>query len=127
MSTISHPLTIAMLALALLAILGAFVSVQATEHKGDNAEMQDLAKLQQVVPVEQLITKARAKVSGRVYGVKFEDWPEGTKSTANEQYIYEIQILGSDNKLHELAYDASTGQFVGDHSEANEEEDEDDD
>lgn len=135
MRTLAYSLTTAALAAALLG-LGAFASAQANEHEGGKAEVQDLSKLQQVAPLDQLITKALTKVPGRVYGVEFEDWPEqaherqgmgegeseGMENEANERHAYEIQILGHDNKLHGVAYDAMTGKYLGEHNEASEDE-----
>jgi uncharacterized membrane protein YkoI len=80
-----------------------------------------------VAPLDQLISKALAKVPGRVYGVEFEGWPEeaherrGMEHESNERHVHEIQILGKNHKLHGLVYDASSGQFVGEHNEAGEE------
>ncbi|WP_232415407.1 MULTISPECIES: PepSY domain-containing protein [Methylotenera] len=58
----------------------------------------------EILPLERILTFARAKKAGEVLETEFEK--------KNGRYIYEVEILDAKGQVWELKLDAKTGQLI---------------
>lgn len=93
----------ALLAIFLLAPLpGVNVLVAAAEE--DHVTARKLRESGQILPLEQIIERARARQPGEILETELERKRGG--------YVYEIEILGSDGWVWEMKFDARTGELI---------------
>lgn len=94
----------ALLAVVLLAGLlpGPAQPVEAAEP--DHVTARKLRESGQILPLEQIIERARARQPGEILETELERSRGG--------YVYEIEILGSDGWVWELKLDARTGELI---------------
>lgn len=80
----------------------------ASTTPGFAGESQDEARMLReagdILPLEQILEKARQKQPGRVVETELE--------RKSRRHVYEIKIVDEKNVVHELEYDAKTGELL---------------
>lgn len=93
----------ALLAIVLLAGLAPFVLSPAMAEE-DHVTARKLRESGQILPLGQIIERARARQPGEVLETELERRRGG--------YVYEIEILGPDGWVWEMKFDARTGDLI---------------
>lgn len=70
----------------------------------DQATALELKQTGTILPLEQILSIARQHLDGRILEVKLEH--------EHGQYIYELEILDSQDQVWELEIDAQNGQLI---------------
>ena len=80
----------------------------ASATPGFAGESQDEARMLReagdILPLEQILEKARQKQSGHVVETELE--------RKSRRHVYEIKIVDEKGVVHELEYDAKTGELL---------------
>jgi len=74
--------------------------VQADDHE----RIRALVEAGRILPLEQILERARQRLPGRVLETELE--------TREGRHIYEIEILDRHGRVRELRFDARTGAFL---------------
>ena len=86
----------------------ATVVLLASATPGFAGESQDKAKKLQeagdILPLEQILEKAKQKQPGRVVETELEK--------KSGRYVYEVKIVDEKSVVHELKYDAKNGELL---------------
>jgi uncharacterized membrane protein YkoI len=85
---------------AVLAFVFGGTQVRADDH--DQAKR--LRESGRILPLEQIVEKARKLHSGHLIETELEH--------RGERYVYEIELLDEHGKVWELRFDAATGELV---------------
>lgn len=83
----------------LLGVLSAFVLADE-----DHEQARRLKEAGEILPLQQIIKKAKSIQQGRVIDVEFEN--------EDGLYVYEVEMLDSAGEVWELYFDAATGELV---------------
>ncbi len=86
-----------------LALAASIISGNALADS-DHNEALKLKEAGEILPLEQIIIKARQLHSGHILEIELE--------RENNHYIYELEILDGNGTLWELKYDAKSGDFI---------------
>ncbi|HEX4916702.1 MAG TPA: PepSY domain-containing protein [Limnobacter sp.] len=73
-------------------------------HAGDGERIRQLQRTGQILPLEQILRKAREVHPGRVLDVDLDK--------NHGRYIYEIELLDPQGRVWEMELDARTGQLL---------------
>lgn len=93
------------LALTLIAALAGAASADDNDHY----KARRLLEMGDILPLEKILEKATKNRPGRILEVELED-EKGV-------YVYEIEMLDENGIVHDLRYDAKTGEFLGQEDE----------
>ncbi len=91
-------LTTAMMAITLTIGIGA---AAASDDHNEARRLKDAGK---IIPLEQIINKARQLHQGRIIEIELEH-EEG-------RYIYELELLDKNGTVWEFEFDASSGELI---------------
>lgn len=91
------------LAIVLLASLLPLVISPAVAEE-DHVTARKLRESGQILPLEQILERARARQPGEILETELERSRGG--------YVYEIEILGPDGWVWEMKFDARTGELI---------------
>lgn len=94
----------AFLAIVLLTGLLPGTAIPAATAEDDHVTARKLRDSGQILPLEQIIERARARQPGEILETELERKRGG--------YVYEIEILGSDGWVWEMKFDARTGELI---------------
>lgn len=72
--------------------------------KGDHLKARQLVQEGTILPLEQIIERAKLHHPGRILEVEFEQEHNG--------YVYEIELVDEKGQVWELEYDAETGELI---------------
>lgn len=95
--------------LATIATTGMADSKGEREHQRDKRDYETARELMlsaDILPLEEIISRARAVHPGRVLETELE--------RKGDTYIYELEILDQGGRVWEMKYDASTGTLIKD-------------
>ncbi|MGH8590554.1 MAG: PepSY domain-containing protein [Gammaproteobacteria bacterium] len=63
-----------------------------------------LRKQGEILPLEEIVARVTARWPGQVIETELEH--------DHGRYVYEIELLGTDGRIREIEYDASTGEVI---------------
>ena len=78
----------------------------------DHDAAKRLRESGEIVSLEKLLTDVHSRHSGRVLEIKLE--------IERGQYVYEIEMVDDEGKVHEYYYDAGNGHLLWEESEESE-------
>jgi uncharacterized membrane protein YkoI len=70
----------------------------------DHVTARRLRESGQILPLEQILERARARQPGHVLETELE--------RKRDRYVYEVEILDADGWVWELKFDARTGELI---------------
>lgn len=94
----------ALLGVVLLAGLLPGITVAPAAAEADHVIARKLRESGQILALEKILERARARQPGQILETELERKPGG--------YIYEVEILDRDGWVWELKFDARTGELI---------------
>ena len=91
--------------IGLLCLAFLVTSVRADDHE----RIRELVEAGRILPLEQILERARQRLPGRVLETELE--------TRQGRHVYEIEILDRNGRVRELLFDARTGAFLAEERE----------
>jgi uncharacterized membrane protein YkoI len=70
----------------------------------DHDKARQLKEAGEILPLEAIAERARSEQPGRIIEIELE--------TKRDGHIYEVEIVDASGRVHELKYDAGTGELV---------------
>ena len=70
----------------------------------EQEEVRSLMQQGDILPLEQILQKARQQHTGKVLETELEK--------DDDRYIYEIELLDESGEVRELEFDATTGELI---------------
>lgn len=98
-----RPARIASILLAALLLVAAAPS-PASAETDDHSRAREALRAGRILPLEQIVAKAKADFGGEVLDVELEDERAGLR--------YELKLMAADGRILKLEYDAATGALV---------------
>lgn len=97
---------LARIAASLLAslLLAAAAPSPASAEADDHSRAREALRAGRILPLEQIVAKARADFGGEVLDVELEDERAGLR--------YELKLMATDGRILKVEYDAATGALV---------------
>lgn len=95
--------TLSVAGLAALILVAGMAGIALSD--GDQDRARALRESGEIVPLEQIVDKAREEFPGRILEVELEE-EEGI-------LIYEVEILSDSGVVREFMFDARTGELIG--------------
>ena len=89
--------------LGVAAVLAATL-INAVADDIGHEEARRLRKEGVILPLEEIVARASARWPGQVIETELEH--------EDGRYVYEIELLGTDARIREIEYDASTGEVI---------------
>ena len=86
-----------------LGLSGVFVSIPGLSDE-DHQQARRLKALGEILPLEQILTAAKAEQSGRVIEVELKN--------KHGRHVYEVELLNTHGEVWELYFDAATGELI---------------
>ena len=74
---------------------------------GDRIRQEEVRRLRaagQILPMETILSRAQALQPGQLIEVEFE--------RDDGRYVYELKIIDAQDRVHELQFDARTGDLI---------------
>jgi len=90
--------------LAIIIVIGLVSEVGDTIASTGHDEARKLKELGEILPLEQIINKARQQYTGRILEVELE--------REDGRYIYELELLDDKGTVWELEFDAKSGELI---------------
>lgn len=87
-----------------LLILCLLLPVVSGASDDDHDAAKRLREAGEIVPLEKLLVDVRSRHGGRILEIELE--------YERDQYVYEIEMVDDDGKVHEYYYDARDGRFL---------------
>ncbi len=75
-----------------------------TSVAGGHDEAQELKSMGNILPLEQVVDRARAQHGGRVLEAELE--------REDGRYVYEVELLDEQGRVWEMYYDAESGEAL---------------
>ncbi len=97
-----RPARIAAILLAALLLVAA--AAPASAEADDHSRAREALRAGRILPLEQIVAKAKADFGGEVLDVELEDERAGLR--------YELKLMAADGRILKLEYDAATGALV---------------
>ncbi len=97
-----RPAQIAPILLAALLLVAA--AAPASAETDDHSRAREALRAGRILPLEQIVAKAKADFGGEVLDVELEDERAGLR--------YELKLMAADGRILKLEYDAATGALV---------------
>lgn len=94
----------ALLAIVLLAGFLPGIAIPTAAAEEDHVTARKLRESGQILPLEQILERARARQPGQVLETELE--------RKRDMYVYEVEILDADGWVWELKFDARTGELI---------------
>ncbi|MDR6773754.1 PepSY domain-containing protein [Azospirillum sp. BE72] len=82
-----------------------FLSSPASADERDHERAREAVALGRILPLEAIVERVRAEVSGDILDVELEDEHDG-------RLVYEIKVLAPGGRILKLEYDAATGDLL---------------
>lgn len=92
------------IATAMLAGLLYFPDIGLVTAEDDHVTARKLRESGQILPLEQILDRARARQPGQILETELE--------RKRNVYVYEVEILDADGRVWELKFDARTGELM---------------
>jgi len=89
--------------LLMLGLSGLFVAAPSMSDE-DHQQARRLKELGEILPLEQILIKAKAKQPGRVIEVELKN--------EDGRHVYEVELLNESGEVWELYFDAVTGELI---------------
>ncbi len=89
---------------AMLAGLLFFAGIAPVKAEDDHVTARKLRESGQILPLEQILDRARARKPGQVLETELE--------RKRNVYVYEVEILDAEGWVWELKFDARTGELI---------------
>jgi uncharacterized membrane protein YkoI len=89
---------------AMLAGILYFANIAPVTAEDDHVTARKLRESGQILPLEQILERARARQPGQVLETELE--------RKHDVYVYEVEILDADGWVWELKFDARTGELI---------------
>jgi len=89
--------------LLMLGLSGLFVTAPSMSDE-DHQQARRLKELGEILPLEQILIKAKARQPGRVIEVELEN--------EDGRHVYEVVFLNEQGEVWEVYFDAVSGEFV---------------
>lgn len=89
--------------LGVAAVLAATLINAVADDIGHEAARR-LRKEGVILPLEEIVARASTRWPGQVIDTELEH--------EDGRYVYEIELLGTDARIREIEYDASTGEVI---------------
>ncbi len=70
----------------------------------DHEAARRLRKEGKILPLEDIVARVTARWPGQVIETELEH--------DDGRYVYELELLGTDGRIREIEYDASTGEVI---------------
>lgn len=99
-----HPARIAAILLAAILLVAAAAPSPASAEADDHSRAREALRAGRILPLEQIVAKAKADFGGEVLDVELEDERAGLR--------YELKLMAADGRILKLEYDAATGALV---------------
>lgn len=74
------------------------------EHESEHEAVRELAQQGDILPLEQILERARQNRAGRVLETELEQ--------KRGRYIYEIEMLDDNGEVWEMKFDAASGELL---------------
>ena len=79
------------------------------EYESEHEAVRELAQQGDILPLEQILERARQHRTGRVLETELEQ--------KRGRYIYEIEMLDDNGEVWEMKFDATSGELLGQEQE----------
>lgn len=99
-----RPARIASILLAVIVLVAAAAPSPASAEADDHSRAREALRAGRILPLEQIVAKAKADFGGEVLDVELEDERAGLR--------YELKLMAADGRILKLEYDAATGALV---------------
>ncbi len=87
-----------------LILISSMIAINDVLADRNHNEARRLKEAGKIMPLEQIIIKARKLRSGHILEIELEH--------EHGRYIYELEILDDDGTIWELEYDAKNGELI---------------
>ncbi len=87
-----------------LVMVASMIGISGSLADSNHNEARRLKEAGEILPLEEIITKARKLRTGHILEIELEH--------EHERYIYELEILDDDGTVWELEYDAKSGELI---------------
>lgn len=90
-----------------LMILSALCWLAGPAWAGDRIRQDEVRQLRasgQILPMETILSRAQALQPGQLIEVEFE--------RKDGRYVYELKIIDAQDRVHELYFDAHSGELI---------------
>ena len=91
----------------MFAILPALLWINEPSHAGERIRQDEVRRLRatgQIMPMESILSRAKALQPGQLIEVEFE--------LEDGRHVYEFKVIDEQDRIHELYFDARSGELI---------------
>ena len=90
--------------LTIVVMILAACTTRIASASDDHITARELQQAGTILPLDEIVIRAKKMSAGRIIEAELE--------RSGQQYLYEIEFLDTDGTVHEMKFDAKTGDLV---------------
>lgn len=90
--------------IAAILLVAAAAPSPASAEADDHSRAREALRAGRILPLEQIVAKAKEQFGGEVLDVELEDERDGLR--------YELKLMAADGRILKLEYEAATGALI---------------